>query len=133
MGCDIHFVIEEKVGKKWIGISSTDHLYWPPSKQRNYQFFAEIAGVRGEGQQPRGIPADASQLTKLCLKRWNGDAHSNSYMSVKEFVKAWIKVNGDIETIVSEESQEQKCLGTDFFMYADEGINNFRVVFWFDN
>ena len=134
MGCDIHFVVEvkqSKKGKKWMGVASTDHIYYPESKHRNYEFFAELAGVRGEGsgRQPLGIPTDASSLTKMCLNKWNGDAHSASYMSMEEFASCYNKTAGDISALVGEDSIIEKCFGQ--HLYGEE--HKYRVVFWFDN
>ena len=50
MGCDIHIVLERRLpGKEWVGLYATD--YHPGGRlsvaKRDYEFFAEIASVRG--------------------------------------------------------------------------------------
>ena len=131
MGCDIHFVVEVKNGNRWMGVASTDHIYYPESKHRNYGFFDELAGVRceGSGRQPLGVPKDVSTLTKMCLKNWGADAHSESYMTAEEFAACYAKSNGDVSSIVGEDSIFEKCFGREFC--GEE--KKYRIVFWFDN
>jgi hypothetical protein len=74
VGCDIHIVLERQHADKWIGFRSFSPLpkralelhnmveidvnsrsayaYWK-IENRDYDFFATLAGVRGEGPTPR--------------------------------------------------------------------------------
>ena len=135
MGCDIHFAIEKKKGTKWFGICSTDFGYRPSAKDRNYEFFSQLAGVRGEGPSPKGIPTDKSDLTAECLKRWNGDAHSMTYMAVDEFVAIWIKQGRDIEAVVEDSKYItlDKCLDLGQIVEEPNWETKYRIVIWFDN
>lgn len=101
MGCDIHIVVERKWEGRWVGLRTdqgvTDGGYdgrsadWVRAAvgQRNYAFFARLAGVRGPGPEPLGIPGDASDLSLMLLSDWEGDGHSFSYLPLKEFAERW--------------------------------------------
>ena len=150
MGCDIHYVIERKNDKHgWIGICSTDYTlttdygqlnkYEPLSyKSRNYRFFGLLAGVRSEeGPEPLGLPEDMSALTAACTENWDCDGHSHSYCSLKDFVTARVNADLEINERVANKLQNidlakealKKLLWTD----DDTDIDNYRVVYWFDN
>ncbi len=135
MGCDIHFVIEKKKGHGWFGLSGTDYGYRPGAKERHYNFFSELAGVRGEGPDAKGVPDDASDLTLECLNHWKGDAHSMTYYSVEHFVEVWLKCNKDLNMLVEDNMYAilDKCL--DLGQIADEKNwqKHYRIVIWFDN
>ena len=136
MGCDIHFVVEKKIGKKWVGIAASDHGYRPRGKDRNYEFFGQLAGVRYDtGIKPLGEPEDASELTKDCIHRWGPDGHSHSYCSIMEFVQTWIKANNFVDALTEEEYiLLDKCLEMGHLTYEKAfKLKNGRVVFWFDN
>lgn len=154
MGCDIHFVIERKLGDRWVGVYSTestprlptiggrmvDDLYdrYPPFKERNYAFFARLAGVRGDGPDPLGLPEDVSDLAHLEFAN-DGDMHSHSYLPYEEFLRRWDLSQGDetvaqmvaaeITDIAAAQRRRELLSGR----YADETLEDFRVVFCFDN
>lgn len=52
---------------------------------RNYDLFAKMAGVRGRGPEPKGLPDDVSDIVNLAADQWGGDGHSHSFMSLEEF------------------------------------------------
>ncbi len=137
MGCDIHLYQEVKVGGVW-------WLYSTPRIDRWYALFGKMAGVRGDGPAiiaPKGIPEDASAITRLCLKDWKLDAHNHSWLDTDEI--------GELERwIVGQRIREQDdfisvsydlwgyCNGDDWSNYkpeSTEGIEDVRFVFWFDN
>lgn len=145
MGCDIHCFAEAKIDGKWIGLGETTHV------ERNYQLFSKMAGVRQcEGVTPiagpRGLPKDASELTKLHKEHWGVDGHSSSWLSAEEvnMVEEWVK---DKEYRVSSGHIWRPIFdyvfgsGWDFNSYKvdgkyydmPDGFEDARVVFWFDN
>lgn len=153
MGCDIHYVIEQEHNGEWVGVFATDNgLTYPNSdarrhipafmfKDRNYQFFADLAGVRRPGPEPLGLPEDLSGMSRMYTNIWDGDGHSHSYASLQDFVTAWL-VNNDNENIAS--LVKEKLKGNDpvlevvkklgICQYEEESrIDKYRVVFWFDN
>lgn len=136
MGCDIHFHVEVKINGKW------EH-YSHPSIQRYYYLFAKLAGVRNsEGikpvVEPKGLPSDMSNLTKIDADYWGLDRHSSSWLNAKEIAKVeswWNDLdNGSIESEVwgylfgnPISGPEEGGAG-----YPRE-IEDVRIVFWFDN
>ena len=155
MGCDIHIVVERKWEGRWVGLRTdqgfvrggyngeeTDWVY-PDIGQRNYAFFARLAGVRGDGPEPLGIPGDASDLTLMLTNQWEGDGHSHSYLPLKEFAERWCVGDEAFITTMAAERLDGKdrayarlldraSIGT-FDLYDDMDVEDFRVVFWFDN
>jgi hypothetical protein len=150
VGCDIHFVVEVNhpdIG--WVGVFATDEMfgYTPYEtrlqvtplwqfKERDYGFFAALAGVRGDGPEPNDIPEDASELTRLHGNHWGGDGHSHSYCSLAHFFVT--KFRDDAEKV--GEAMKAKIEGDDnpilsYFKCDHDGYKpeDYRVVFWFDN
>jgi hypothetical protein len=137
MGCDIHFVLERRKPRAdlggWIGVYASDHAIGRrcPIAQRDYDFFAEVAAVRGRSDTsvyPRNLPEDISPLAWEEYIRHATDHHSVSHMTPAEFVAAYRRANP-----IQDESRipydAYDLLGLDDF----EGQYEFRVVFWFDN
>lgn len=154
MGTDIHFTVENKTADAptWIGVYSTSvtpnfplvdvdgnakfnrrALY----KDRNYNFFAALAGVRGPGPASKGVPEDASALTRREVAVWGVDGHSHSHLSLQEFVGTWLQVcNPELFAAHAKEMLDgagpiTPTLSKYMGVWGDEG--DFRVVFWFDN
>ena len=105
--------------------------------RRDYDFFARLAGVRGDGPEPNGVPSDASALTQRCVMRWEGDGHSHVHMTLREFVKRKI-----ITDVTIADAAKSKLQGGDPIAeylgdcIDDDGItldDNTRVIAWFDN
>jgi len=61
---------------------------------RNYSLFAALAGVRGAGPSPRGLPDDVSNIVKDASDTWDCDGHSHSWITVDEFDKLISDKNG---------------------------------------
>lgn len=135
MGCDIHIVLERRTSGKpwedWIGVMATD--YHPgarlPVAQRDYNFFAEVANVRGETSDfrnyPRNLPADVSRLAWQQYMKAPTDYHSPSHMPLDEFCATYVKIN-------PEKARAEHAAYDLFGVYGDEGFD-YRVCFWFDN
>ena len=134
MGCDIHLVVERRrtPSEKWTGIFASDTCPGgrPPVAQRDYQFFAEVAGVRGKvsdyNNYPRNIPEDVSQLAWQQYMRAPTDHHSASHMTAAEFCAIHNKVN-------PSKSRTEHAIYDLLGIYSDEDRFEYRVVFWFDN
>ena len=128
MGCDIHTVIEERVGGKWIGVVASDRMQKRPIyAQRDYEFFGAVASVRERGDKyPVGFPYDVSDLSWYLFSKVPTDYHSASHMSVEEFCAIHHRVN-------PEASRTEYAVHDLMGLWgADDGAE-FRVVFWFDN
>ena len=166
MGCDIHMVLERKIGDEWVGL----HDYSAPepealreftvgkgesvptgrwlsfkARERNYQLFGELAGVRTDGtlgNQPRGLPDDMSQLTRVTADGWGMDGHSHSYLSLREFVTAYAAATDQTPMLVEHRlhpTEETKnwfhnlCTVVSGVDIYDENFDEFRICFWFVN
>ena len=114
MGCDIHLVIESPVDEhhrtpgvpqEWKFVHDFPYLNaemfanlnpvedsysaWFTAKMRNYEFFAALAGVRGDGPAPNGLPADLAPQTQLLVDDWGTDGHSHTHYTGAEFAAIW--------------------------------------------
>lgn len=138
MGCDIHIVLERKIGDKWIGIDAYRQYFAPQMDQayvrtRNYKRFAKLAGVRGDGPEPKGLPEDLSDLAKMLSDDWDLDGHSHSWASLLDALPIFIETEWfDIE---HQSDYAKKYPASYFFnVYEDElKGKDYRIVFWFDN
>ncbi len=150
MGCDIHFVVEQKFTTfenkpKWVGILSTEYYtrsqYHKDSpmtvlRARNYGFFAALCGVRSYGtdftdREPNGPPDDVSDLTIAHINKWGEDAHSESHCSLEHFIRTW--------AITDSDASSERLKGADpiqkttELLIGDQEVEDFRVCYWFDN
>lgn len=133
MGCDIHIVLERREpDSEWVGIWLSDALPGnrPPIAERDYDFFAEVAAVRGRTDTsvyPRNLPKDVSRLAWLSYLRAPSDHHSVSHMSVADFVAAWLRAHPD------DRSVRREWAVYDLLRVNGDDDQEWRVVFWFDN
>jgi len=142
MGCDIHVHVEVKIGDQW------EH-YGIPSVDRDYRLFAHLAGVRNYDHDepvaiPRGIPEDATTLTKFHFAWMNGDAHTPSWLAREEVALAVKRAAKGIPG-TDENRRFYNPFGYVFgnpvfrelpgysLDELPEGIEDARIVFWFDN
>ena len=137
MGCDIHLHIELKhENGEW-------HHYGAPDVDRWYALFEKMAGVRGSLDNaislPKGLPEDASTITKAEFEYWKDEAHSISWLSSDEIIELenWLSAFYDLEQdILHMYLNGQKI--TSYFKYDYSnfpvyGYTDVRFVFWFDN
>jgi hypothetical protein len=151
MGCDIHMVVEKQLTPDWwvtVNTMTPHHknLYgqkaegilggWssPTAISRNYRRFAALAGVRGDGPEPRGYAPNLSETALYLIEQYGADGHSHSWLPMTDAIKifsdteAWPPPDED-----GEISGEQKYPASYFFGVEDEEVEKYRVVFWFDN
>lgn len=156
MGTDIHIVVERKWEGRWVGVRTDQGFYrggflgdsgpnWasPAVGNRNYAFFARLAGVRGDGPEALGLPDDASDLTLMRWSEWESDGHSCSYLPLKEFADRWCAGDKEflakraVERLRGEDNSYTQLLNRAsigaFDPYGYMDVEDFRVVFWFDN
>ena len=143
MGCDIHLQIEVRIDGQW-------HHLANPAVSRNYALFAKMADVRNYDNsiapisEPKGLPADMTFLTALDVKRWEGDAHSKSWLGPDEIaaLSKWLDSFFDEQSL--EYDLEHGILhcylfGNSFAGWKkypednDFNIEDVRFIFWFDN
>ena len=131
MGCDIHLHQEVKIEGVW-------HHYGHPNVHRSYELFGIMAGVRGDETpvaHPRGIPEDATTLTKFSYAQWDCDAHHPSHLDsleVTEVIKRFFQ-----KSIWDQTDWFGFLFGgswSGFHEYPEDGeVEDFRFIFWFDN
>jgi len=137
MGCDIHFFKEVKINGKW-------HFYGEADIDRNYELFAFLAGVRNYDNvtpiaKDRGLPNDISDVTKLFVNQWKGDGHSYSYLEACEMEELEKYFENRRESICYTKYPLGYLFGGDWSEFAkyprerQEGLQDVRFIFWFDN
>lgn len=120
MGCDIHAMIEARGKYGWVNRGD-------PEIDRYYALFAVLAGVRSGSDSPepisdpKGCPPDASSEFEAWLDSWDTDAHSTSWLTLKEMKTA----EKDILQDLVEKLEKAKLEGG-----SDEDV---RLCFFFDN
>lgn len=169
MGCDIHMHVEYRNPGQasWY---CGDLFYTAPISQvynreqelelrcvpihyyRDYHLFATLADVRNDGtvkciDGPRGLPADISGMVMSKYREWEDDAHSCSYLTLRELID-FVTANGDDEGDLTELIDKLKTRADELWLIykyywdsnyypyraeAYERSNNIRIVFWFDN
>lgn len=122
MGCDIHGWVEEYVGDRWVGVKEIT----PVGRSRNYSRFAALAGVRGNGPEPVGIPADVSDTVRYWIDSWGSDGHSHSWLPMNMAEDTWAQT-GPVDKSNIEPQFHY------FGLFDLENKHRRRVVFWFDN
>jgi hypothetical protein len=142
MGCDIHLVLEtydDDLG--WVGIdtfkghqsNNKDRWYSPIATDRNYKLFAALAGVRGDGPAPRGIPEDASTTTKLLVKNYGADGHSHSWLPIDEATLAFNERRYPEGETPIDPNGYRDSYPTSYWFGVESSEANYRLIFWFDN
>lgn len=80
MGCDVHPLIEYRDFDNWWSPAAI------PNRERNYEFFSLLAGVRGEYEpwvEPRGFPENSYSYNYGKDGIVNGD-HTPSWFTLEE-------------------------------------------------
>lgn len=134
MGCDIHGCVEIKVDNEWKFVSTLKY------DSRNYNVFCNLAGVRcrvgnhiaRQVEPDYFIPDDVSSTTQIEYDVWDTSAHSAKTLSAKKFVDI-ICENQEVD--LSYDESMEHWLGIDkLTMFTNKNnLDDFRVVFWFDN
>jgi hypothetical protein len=143
VGCDIHIILETKnEAGKWVGeqhyngisaealgIDKEDrrYVFWQ-ILNRNYPLFAKLAGVRGDGPEPRGLPDDASELSRMVIDSWGLDAHSVSWGLLSE-VGGLFLATINPKAMLEPDRHEQIA---NLFNLSTT-LEDYRIVYFFDN
>lgn len=133
MGCDIHIYAEVKIGSTW-------HHYGEVECDRDYELFEKIAGVRGDVSEsiaePRGVPQDATFMTRVHETREGEDAHTKTWLGADEIaaVAKW-----DKERAFARRPWKGYLFGNLFESFREypsdypPEVEDLRFVIWFDN
>lgn len=108
MGCDIHIYSESLIEGKWVlnesikDVNAGQPEYGEPHYDtidadnlylgRNYFFFGILAGVRSWDDPDfdiKGFPDNCSSDLLLLYNQWGRDAHTPSYVTLKE-LEEWL-------------------------------------------
>lgn len=144
MGCDIHIAVEQKTEKGWVCINTMNHYHrlvknagdwdWlsPVARTRNYERFAALAGVRGDGPEPKGAPDDVSETTAFLINEHGSDGHSHSWLELSDALKVFMETEG---RKFDDKSSAASCPCRYYFGVNEYRLSkdDFRIVFWFDN
>lgn len=161
MGADIHMYAEKRlksgewatvntfapVAKQAMGLPAENAYDWMfyEVEARNYRLFANLAGVRGFGPEPKGIPDDASPLFKEFAASWANDGHSHSYCSASQFIECYLDTLDSTDTLVKNYAAWVLDVGANnaalrfldtycaIRVSEDDKADNYRFVFFFDN
>lgn len=134
MGCDIHGWLEKKVRNKWIGIAPLKG----GTRDRNYERFGKLANVRTDGPEAKGLPLDISDSAGYDAECWDADGHSHSWLTLKEATAIWLETQWVPENPEARRRHQEwviKYPYSEFFDVEcdDDKLDEYRVVFWFDN
>ncbi|MGL4618801.1 MAG: hypothetical protein ACRCZS_07040 [Chroococcidiopsis sp.] len=131
MGCDIHCHAEVKIDGVW-------NHYNEINIERNYDLFGYLAGVRGDKNQAfpvRGLPNDASNLTR-CESDWlDIDGHTHSWISIDEIAQVINQFHKGLE----KSMKNSYLFGNKYEFFREyredypDFVEDVRWVFWFDN
>jgi len=84
MGCDIHMWLEHE--HKYHNATSN---WWPFGSEiggdRDYELFARMAGVRGDGPEPKGWPENIGWCAEAHAPGVDADLHSHTWFTLEEF------------------------------------------------
>lgn len=144
MGCDIHIYKEKLVNGVWVSsdkwtpydygdgesgmtVEYDDRVY----RGRNYQLFGIISrGVRGFyheiSLEPKGMPLYASSEVKREADDWELDAHSHSYLTLKELNE--LKKKASESSIEIEGMKDRESLDA-LQKTIDSGNPNWDLIF----
>jgi hypothetical protein len=136
MGCNMHYILEKKYNGRWVGVASDLQYNECAANTRNYKFFSKLAGVRSEEKfplvQPNGIPEDISDLSKINFYEWGHLKHSYGYKTLAQFCDIYNSVQFDDDRKYSFTTMMWKLFRISVDP-TDDDIDNYRVVFFFDN
>lgn len=129
-----------KQGKADAEVVYQGNTHWPPTS-RNYNLFADIAGVRGPGPEARGVPDDVSLLAAHMIARWDADGHSHTWLTMDEALPLFIRHRqfGDPGEAVKEALKKGTAAAVEQYMRYfwgmddDDTLADFRLIAWFDN
>lgn len=157
MGCDIHWHSETKRDGKWLCDQAEsfkvleDEEDYPdmddfPDRGRDYWLFGLLQpGVRSEWEWsfPERLvtPNDLSKEVQIVVDRWDGDAHSNGYLTRKELKAKLAELKQlTVEHLIAPTDETQilhhhvkRLEDIITNLAADVPDTDQRIVFWFDN
>jgi hypothetical protein len=141
MGCDIHGLVERKVNGKWICWRTLNPVHTsrpdehgssfasPAALSRNYERFAALAGVRGDGPDARGLPDDATDTATHLFETEEG--HTPSWLPLQEATDIFLATERYDLREFDRKYPAYYYFGVE--SESDGPLSDFRLVFWFDS
>lgn len=130
MGCDIHIYTEEldrhgkwrcadffEINEYYNGDADDEPRFEHVEfyRGRDYELFGALAGVRKEIRhiKPKGFPEDASVECKEAFEYWDGDAHTPSYLTLRELRQHQIDLGDTVKRsgMITKEQAEALIKG----------------------
>lgn len=150
MGCDIHAHTEVRnADGKWVCTTADTfevvekdgyqqvNLQESPDIGRDYWLFALLHdGLRGSWDssfQGKGFPEDASSEVEQDYTAWDTDAHSPSYLTLKELKEKAMELLVHPNDTQREPADSLTGLIYDMGFDGTLSPDDVRIVFWFDN
>lgn len=166
MGCDIHMHVEYRhdTNDEWrcgdyfvllpeSTLEKPEYSFVSIYDHRNYDLFGVLAGVRGSAgnnqiDSPRGLPEDVTDFVREHYEYWGMDAHSCSYLTLRELIEFdkydWDDSEEESHILIPlidriKQRADELNLIYDFYWdgrFRGESMRkaeNIRIVFWFDN
>jgi len=163
MGCDIHVYVEARIGSAqnptwqnidyWKvtqgfggdGLEVVIHekqirfqVCFVTSGYRDYELFTILAGVRETGgitpiAFPKGFPSDASAIVKIMESNLGEDAHSHSFLTLRELNESIYSRETPIRAWINEEDKKDIVDGKGkFIYYKDYQDDDYVYAEWSD-
>lgn len=154
MGCDIHIFVEIQVLGEWLNveppraasfyaqyeriqeiIDDPDELLALAANGRrwfqteDYEQFTRLAGVCGDGPDPRGLPDDIAHGTRRAYDYDAHDAHSESCLTAEEMLAA--SEDDDRSALGFRDIATRKTTWWGEWIRELSGRFPTRCVFWF--
>lgn len=148
MGCDIHLVVERRIKRgplpdQWVAVRTMLHGFAtaeprqphgmnharPACVERNYDRFAALAGVRGDGPEARGMPEDASDTARLLFETCGG--HTPSWLPLADAARIFVETEFYNLSDVDRKYPESHYFSIE--PEVDGPREDHRIVFWFDS
>lgn len=125
MSTDIHMFAEVRVSDEWVMVNRIEGR----GADRNYTRFAALAGVRGDGPDPPGLPEDVSAGVRWHVDRWEGGAHSCGYGTPEKIAHIFLEADDKLGRACGFAREYPVQHYLDFHLSGGE----FRIVYFFDN
>lgn len=121
MGCDIHCFIEHQHPRD---------TYWTVFSgeirgSRDYNLFAALAGVRGAGPTPKGLPENLSWGAQDAWDEGKSDWHSPTWLTLRD-------LSDTLSRLPLPRDPEYHAMLAAMQCFENMGYRT-RLICWFDN
>ena len=132
MGCSIHIAVEKRFKGKWVMVQRYEPYPELEATRQCYSRFARLAGVRGGGPEPRGIPEDISESTRMWLDEWGTDAHDGTWFGVDEAMPLFLEDDPKPEKQRWYQDSSENAFAHYFGVDGEHPVGIYRLIIFFD-